>query len=148
MFSEENANLLKEAIAAFNARDLDRWQGFYTDDIVVRNTLNPLPVQGKEEARKQVEDLFDAFPDAHIEITNLVSSGDQVAIETEFRGKNTGILNNPGMPPLPATDREVRVPGSAFVTIRDGKIANVRQFPDGLGMMRQLGLMEGAPEAG
>ena len=145
--SEENLRLLEEAIAAFNARDLDRWQDFYTDDIVVWNTMNPEPARGKADFRRQTEDLLAGFPDAQLEVTNAVSSGDQVATEVEFRGTNTGTLNNPGMPPLPPTGREVRMRTAAFATIRDSKIAGLRQYPDGLGMVTQLGLTEGGPQA-
>ena len=147
MSGVENSRLLEETVAAFNARDLDRWQDYYTDDTVVRNTLTPEPVQGKDQFRQQTEELLAAFPNGQIEVTNVVSSGNQVALETEFRGTNTGPLNNPGMPTVPATGREVRIPGGAFATIRDGKIAELRQYADALGMMTQLGLMEGAPES-
>jgi len=59
----------------------------------------------------------DAFSDIHIDIDDLVSEGDKVAIRWTANMKHTG--DALGFPP---TGRHVRVPGSAFFHCKNGKI--------------------------
>jgi len=53
-----------------------------------------------------------------------------------LRMKHTGVY--PAVP-VPPTGKEVVITGGAFLHVKDGKIVEVFQYADWLGMMQQLG---------
>ncbi len=77
-----------------------------------------------------------AFPDARGEITRLLVNGNDVAMEIEWVGTNSGSLM--GAPP---TNKAVRVNASVFLTARDGEIARLMHYFDLAGCLTQLGMM-------
>lgn len=89
--------------------------------------------QGDQDARAWKA----AFPDGKGTITNLLVSGDTVAMEVEWTGTNTGSMI--GMPP---TGKSVKAAGAIFVTAKDGKITRLIHHRDVAGMM-QLGILPG-----
>jgi steroid delta-isomerase-like uncharacterized protein len=81
-----------------------------------------------------------SFPDSGFEVTNLIETGDQIAVEGFWFGTHTGPMQIPGGATVPATNRKVRAPFSTFFTIRDGKIQSHRGYWDLAAFMAQLGL--------
>jgi len=65
-----------------------------------------------------------------------------VATELEFTGTNSGSMSMDGME-VPATNKAVTGRGAYMARVRDGKVAELRSFPDAAGLMVQLGLMPG-----
>ena len=83
------------------------------------------------------------FPDLSIKILNTIVTTDSVAVEIEFSGKNTGPLKMGDAPEIPATNKKVvNSKGSYFVWVKDGKFTEVHTYPDLLGVMAQLGLLQ------
>jgi predicted ester cyclase len=73
---------------------------------------------------------------------NRVVTDDQVAAEVEFTGTNSGPMQMaPGAPTIPATGKKVMGKGTYFVRVRNGKGVEVHSYPDGAGLMMQLGLV-------
>ena len=142
MSVHENSRIIEEWFAAVNAHDFDRYIGLFSDDLVQRSTMNPEPVRGKDAARQQFEGLIAAFPDYHIELKNAVVSDDQFVSELEASGTHEGPLNlRPGAQPLPATGKHFRTQGIFVATVKDGKVVEVHQYPNLMGLMMQLGLI-------
>jgi predicted ester cyclase len=75
-----------------------------------------------------------AFPDWHIETTNLFADGDKVVLLTQGRGKHLGELM--GIAP---TGRRVTFTGMRTFRMVDGKIAEYWVLWDWLGLWQQLG---------
>jgi steroid delta-isomerase-like uncharacterized protein len=75
-----------------------------------------------------------AFPDWHSTPEELVAEGDRVAERWTGRGTHRGEFQG-----IPATGKEVAVPGVVFYRIRDGKIAEFRGSFNMLSMLQQLG---------
>jgi len=142
MSIQENSRINEEYFAAVNAHDIDRYLDLLSDDFVTRNMRSPEPARGKDAARQDLEGLFAAFPDYHVELKNAVVSDDQIASELEFSGTHDGPLTlGPGAPPLPATGKPVRTQGIFVATVKDGKVVETHVYPDLMGMMMQLGLI-------
>jgi steroid delta-isomerase-like uncharacterized protein len=145
MSIQENIKLDEEFNAAWNARDPDRAVAVLADDVVWHDVGSPEPTHGKAAARQFIQSWFTAFPDLTAVVTNRVVSEDQVAVEIEFSGTNTGSLQMaPGGPAIPATGKQVRGKGTYFMRIRNGKVVELHSYPDAAGLMMQLGLMPGS----
>lgn len=86
------------------------------------------------EAFKTVHHTFhNAFGDTHIDIDELIAEEDRVAI----RWTCTMIHNGDGLG-FPATGKKNTVPGSSFITCRDGQLTDGYNFMDLTRMTLQL----------
>jgi steroid delta-isomerase-like uncharacterized protein len=142
MSIQENIKFDEESIAAWNAHDPDGAVAVLADDIVWVDVSSPEPMRGKAAVRQHIQSWFTAFPDMKIVVKNRVATEDQVAVEVEFTGTNTGPLQmGPGAPPIPATGKQINNKGVYFARIRAGKGIEVHTYPDAAGMMMQLGLV-------
>jgi predicted ester cyclase len=79
-----------------------------------------------------------AFPDFHFQIEDLVAQGDTVAVRLTFTGTMTGAFN--GDQP---TGKHMSVSEQIFCHVKDGRITDIWEDYDELGMRRQLGILHG-----
>lgn len=141
MSAEENANLVREHYSAFNKRDFG--YGATLVDPKVRWTHIPFGItyEGPEGYKQCLKLWTTAFSDARVEITNLIASGDWVAVE--FTGKGThqsGPLIGP-KGPIPPTGKSIDLSFCEIFRVKSGKISLARLYFDAATMMRQLGLL-------
>ena len=142
MSVQDNLKLDDEEIAAWNAHDVERALAVFPDEVVWQDVGSPQPFAGKDALRQYLQGWFSAFPDITITVKNRVATEDQVAVELDFAGTNSGPLQlAPGTPAIPATGKKVTGKGTYFVCFKDGKPVEVHSYPDAAGMMMQLGLM-------
>ena len=78
--------------------------------------------------------LHSGFPGFQSTIEELLSEEDKVALRFTFHGTHQGEFM--GIPP---TGKEVTMPGIDLLRIADGKIVEMWNQEDVLGMMQQLG---------
>jgi predicted ester cyclase len=81
-------------------------------------------------------EFYSAFPDWREEIVESVAEGDTVAGRLECSGTHRGEFL--GEPP---TGKRMEVEEAFFLRVEDGKIVEFWALEDGLGRMRQLGLL-------
>jgi hypothetical protein len=80
--------IVQGQVAAFNARDIERFVSFYSQDALVEDgQRNPL-AQGHEALRALYGQLFAQSPDLHVEIPQRIHVGSYVIDEEELRGFN------------------------------------------------------------
>jgi len=80
--------------------------------------------------------LWSAFPDLSFEIVTLADAGtDRAVVEWVMKGTNTGSFHG-----LPATDREISLPGVDVIESRAGLIRAVKGYFDTQTIPDQLGL--------
>src|SRR5262245_12713586 len=108
MSIQDNLKLDDEEIAAWNAHDVERALAVFPDNVVWQDVGSPQPFAGKDAIRQYLQGWFSAFPDITIMVNNRVATEDQVAVEIDFVGTNSGSLQlAPGVPAIPATGRKV-----------------------------------------
>jgi predicted ester cyclase len=130
---EENIALVERFHnALLDSRDVDAIHEFVADDFASHNTPPGLP-EGIAGARGFFEMLHVAFPDAHVEIEQLVADEEWVAVATRLSGTHSGPLMG-----LDPTGRRVSVTMVDLVRIAGGKIVEHRGLTDTVGMLRQL----------
>lgn len=83
-------------------------------------------------------DMFRAFPDFEMVVTDMVAYGNKAAVRWEASGTFTGEEKFQG---LAATGAAVKIEGLDLLTIEDGKVVENRAYTDASEMARQMGAM-------
>jgi steroid delta-isomerase-like uncharacterized protein len=89
------------------------------------------------------EGADEPFSDHRVETSRLIEEGDTVVAETTWWATNTGPLPMPDGSEIPATGKTVELPMVSVLAVRDGKVANWRDYYDNAVVMSQLGLTPG-----
>ena len=132
---EQNKELVKRIFEGLNERYADIYQELYAPDYAwYFPSNNPKPLS-REEEHGFVKILWDAFPDINWSIEELIAKDDRIIARFIARGTHTGEFQG-----IPATENKIESSGSWIARIENGKIVEVREDADLLGMMQQLGM--------
>jgi uncharacterized protein len=119
--SQQNIQTVRDAAAAFNRGDVDTWLEYFADDIDYRAVEGALddrgPMHGKDAVRAYVQDWLDMFDDFKVEPAELIDAGEDQVIAV---GRISGRAKLSGV--------ETDLTSAALYTIRDGKIAQGREY--------------------
>jgi len=136
MATIDTAAIVRDFYRAFEEKDLERIRTLMQPDAV----MSELPFDMTKNLAEHCETWIHAFPDAKVEILNLVAQGDLVIAEFIGRATHAGSLPGPGGMTLTPSNRRLEVRFVEVFQFRNGRIAAVRQYFDALGVMNQLGL--------
>jgi ketosteroid isomerase-like protein len=118
--SQENVEIVRESIEAWNRRDFDTAvQSFDTEiEWLLPPVLAAESCRGPEEVRRFWEGLDEAFEDFQLEPEEFVDAGDLVVVRSRFRGsgKESGVETEGRMDSVSA--------------LRDGRIVRIEYFND------------------
>jgi ketosteroid isomerase-like protein len=130
--SEENVEIVRESIEAWNRRDFDTAvQSFDTEiEWLLPPVLAGESGRGPEEIRRFWEGLDEAFEDFQLEPQEFVDAGDHVVVRSLFhgRGKESGV------------ETEGRM--HSVTALRDGRIVRIEYFDDWAKALEAAGLRE------
>jgi steroid delta-isomerase-like uncharacterized protein len=129
-----NTELLRAALAAFNAGDADKCLSFTAPGLVMNLAELPEPRHGQPAWRQGFEMMKQAFPDLQAHIEDIVAAGDRVALRLRFRGTHSGQFL--GIPP---TGRPIEYVSHEFYRVADGLIAEEWICSDTATLFRQIG---------
>jgi len=133
-------DVVEAAYRAWNAGDLDTIANDYDENAKYWSTARMAGVHGKAEIREYCKSQLRTFPAIQFVITNVIESGDSVAVEYRVHATHKGPLEAPSGT-IPATGKTIDFAGAEFFEIHSGKIVTERNYVDSLELMRQLGLM-------
>jgi steroid delta-isomerase-like uncharacterized protein len=105
---------------------------FATD--FVAHTARGEDIHGLENFKQGMSEVYDAFPDFHGTLEDIVVEGDKVVMRHTWGSTNKGEYM--GRPP---TNKKVTVRALSIDRVVDGKIVESWIMTDRLGMMQQLG---------
>jgi steroid delta-isomerase-like uncharacterized protein len=117
----ENERVVKELWDASNRQDMETLANLLSDDLVFIRVH--LTKQSKEEWLKELLHEWEAFPDAKTEIRTIMSKGNTVMTEADWRGtwKNEYL----GRPP---TNQVIEFPVAYLFEVEEGKIKQIRSY--------------------
>jgi steroid delta-isomerase-like uncharacterized protein len=139
--SEENKSVIRDYIEqVFNARRLDLFEQSIAEEITVHAAV---ATRGRENLRKSVVIILDAFPDLQITIEDLIAEGDRVVLRDTLSGTHQGELFG-----IPATGEHAVWSGVWIYRLVDGKIAEIWGQADVTSLMQQLGVTPPAGQVG
>jgi len=139
---EQLARLDDLGIASWDRHDPDAFLDLFADRFEWVDDTQPAPMRSREEARRYTESWFSAFPDLHLRETNRIIGDDSIAAEVELTGTNSGPLSV-GDRQIPPTGKKVSSRATVFIKTENGKIREFHTHPDAMGMMTQLGVIDG-----
>lgn len=135
---EQLVHMWNEAVSR---QQLDRFGSLYAADAQLLVPLSPEPLMGRNAIQQYEGGIYAAFPGAALTISNSNVRGDQVAVEWEYSGTNTGPLAGPGGV-QPPTNRPVTIRGASFLRLNsDGLIAEEHRYYDVRSLFQQLALV-------
>ena len=100
--------------------------------------LAGMDLNGAEEYKKLVVEVRTAFPDINFTLDDFIFGGDKIVYRWTLRGTHQTEFR--GIPP---TNKEVTVWGITIERVAGGKLVEAWERYDTLGMMRQLGVIQG-----
>lgn len=133
--AQRSVELIQAYYAAFNRGDREAFLALLTED--VRHDINQGGSEiGKVAFRAFMERMDRSYSE---QITDLVvmASEDGRTASSEFVVQGTYLQTDEGLPP--ATGQKYTLPGGAFFTIRDGKVARVTNYYNLGDWLRQVG---------
>jgi steroid delta-isomerase-like uncharacterized protein len=136
MLEANKAHIRRVIEEVYNQGNLD-----VVDEVAARNLVIHSPaqeIQGREGAKQYVAALRAGFPDICFTIEDQIAEGDKVVTRWTARGTHAGTFQS-----MPATGRKFRLAGADIDRIVDGKVVECWAHVDELGLMRQLGAVEG-----
>ncbi len=148
METQDNTGIVRDVYNAFNDHDLDRAAAMVSEDFeLVDFAADRQTFRGSEGIRQWLQVFLTAFPDATVEVTNVVGAGEEGWVFTEHtgRGTHTGPLVGPSGT-IPPTGRKIELPIGELFQVQNGKIALIHAYYDGATLMRQLGVFPPRPE--
>lgn len=136
--AKEKANLeaWQKSLAAFQSKKAADYMAFYTDDAVESDQAGEKDHKGKKDIQAGSEMFHKAFPDLKIETPDTFAAGDYVVAMGTFTGTNDGPLG-----PMKPTKKKITGEFAEVVKMKDGKVAELWRFRNGMAMAMQLGLM-------
>jgi predicted ester cyclase len=150
MSVEENKALVQRFIEAQNHGDVEGMLACWAPNAVNhggRVEGVPLPASvgsGLEGMRFVFENLHTAFPDRHLEITDLIGEGDRVVGRMTVSGTHQGVPAAPVeggrlLQRITPSGRSYRIQQIHIFRIADGKLVEHWATRDDLGLLEQLG---------
>ena len=137
MSLEENKAIVHRFIEAYNQRNMDVF-----DELVAQDYYDHThQQQGREELKQLFTLAFDAFPDWHEAIEDMIAEDDKVWVRVKATGTHTGEWNHFGAQFLP-TGKQLTMTMVFNWRIADGKLAEGGEVDDQTDCLKQLGAIE------
>ena len=122
--SSEN-EIVKTYFDAWNAHDVQAVLETFTDDGTYSDPIGGQNLSGQAYAY-YIESLLTAFPDLKLElIANAVASNGMLAAPWLLQGTHQGPVGE-----IKPTGHSITLPGCDFISVRNGKIQEVRGYFD------------------
>jgi ketosteroid isomerase-like protein len=138
--AENSAGTMRELFDAYNNKDYDAIEGIAADDFELIDCASGEKFHGPEGARQNAEGWLTAFPNAKVELLNLVAFGDWAVAECVGRGTHSGPMHTP-MGEVAPTGKEMEIHFCSLIKVQNGKIVEERDYYDAMTIVSQLGLM-------
>ena len=134
-----------ELVEAFNVGDWERLRATLHADVVYEETGTQRRIDGADAYVRLCQGWKETFPDVRGAVQATITSAQQVAQEVLWEGTHGGPLALPGGSIAPSGKR-VRVRGSMWYTIADGRAREIHHHLDVMSLMQQIGAIP-APAA-
>jgi steroid delta-isomerase-like uncharacterized protein len=135
MSTEENKALVRRVHEELNKGNLARIDERFTADVIV-HAPGGQEAHGLEEGKQLFEKMWRAFPDHYETVDDIIAEGDKVVTRGRWTGTHRGEFQ--GIAP---TGKQVTLKVITIYRIVNGRIVEVWEEADILGMMQQLGVI-------
>ena len=140
---EQNIELAKNVHLAWTKKDYELIRASCAPDMVYYSPSNEKQMDNIDEFIEFAEGFLASFPNYEIRIEESAAKGDVVALRAVVTGIHGGNFMG-----IPATGNRIEFGQMLFFRVENGKIVEMREDFDNLGMMQQLGMELKPKEAG
>jgi steroid delta-isomerase-like uncharacterized protein len=130
----------KATVSRYYADVLNGGEAELLEELAVEDYVehDPFPGQanGREDFKRRVATIRDAFAPVTFTVEDVIAEGDRVVVRWTSSGRHTGEFL--GIPP---THRDYTISGIDIHRLRDGRLAEHWHVVDQLAQLQQLGLM-------
>lgn len=137
MSAQETRAVVRHLFEVGNEKDADAYLELLHEDFVNRSAPPGMP-NDREGYRQYFNMFVNAFPDYELTLEDMVVEGDQAMTRWIGRGTHTGEFME-----IPPTGKRGELEGLTFYRIADGKVIEQRANLELLGLLQQLGVIEG-----
>lgn len=130
--------MTRDAIAAYNAHDIEGFLSYCTDDVVYEAGAGARVVRGKDEMRTYLSETFSAFPDFKIDLKLVFDNGKLTANEWVMSGTFQGMLQPLGLEP---TGKSFSVRGASIAELQGSKVQRNTDYYNLADFLQQIGVM-------
>lgn len=129
----------KEIISKFYLDAINKGNEELINEILAENFIDhnasPDLPEGRNGFKQFLKMLVVAFPDIRVQVEDIISEKDKVAVRLTISGSQTGVL----LGQIPPSGKTAVWTGIDILKIENGKITERWSQRDLLGMMRQIG---------
>jgi steroid delta-isomerase-like uncharacterized protein len=139
MAMSEVTDVARVGVDTFGAADWDRFRGVVAPGAVYEEYATGRRVEGVDAIIEVNKGWKQGFPDASGTITNSLESGNTAVLEITWQGTQSGEMVTPTGQTLPPSGKPVTVKAVQLVTVEGGKVTEIRQYFDLMGLLAQIG---------
>ena len=132
---EQNKELARNVHLAWAARDYDLIRASCVPDMVYYSPSNTKQLDNLEELIKFADSIYVSISDYDISIEDILAEEDKVALRAIVRGIHTGDILG-----IPASGNKIEWGQILIFRVENGKIVEMWEDYDALGLMQQLGM--------
>jgi predicted ester cyclase len=129
---EENKAKVRRVIEAINRQDLD-----LLDDLVARDYVDHTHQLSPESVKRFMAVIFEAFPDWHETVEDIIAEGDKVWVRVKATGTHKGRFRG-----LAPTGKKVTAAGVSIYRLVGGKFAEGWAVDDWMDCYKQIGVID------
>lgn len=132
----QNTETLRQAFEALNRGDIEACTSLMTEDFIINIAEMPHQKRGRAAWRRHAEMLLEAFPDAQIEVQDVVAATDKLAVRVKIKGTHRGEFL--GTRP---TEKRIEYTSHEVYRFEDGKLAEEWICSDMMTLFMQIGAL-------
>ena len=136
-------SLIYDLLEAVNAHDAARVAQFHAVDYEGLDVSRATHKQGREGVCAELREWWQAFPDLHFSVCDLVVQPGRLAFLWTAEGTHERSFMR-----VPPTGRRVEVCGVTLLTVQDGQIVRGLYLWDMAGLLRSMKLLPDLPGDG
>ena len=138
MTDKSVADLAKEQILAYNAKDWDRARAALAPEVVYEELGTHRKIKGVDDVLTAWKGWATAIPDSRASFQSELVSGNTAVLEITWTGTHDGPLQTPNGE-IPATGKKIELRAVQVVDVANDLVKSVRQYFDMGTLLQQIG---------
>ena len=138
MTDKSVADLAKEQVLAYNAKDWDRARAALAPEVVYEEVGTHRKIKGVDDVLTAWKGWATAIPDSRASFQSELVSGNTAVLEITWTGTHDGPLQTPNGE-IPATGKKIELRAIQVVDVANDRVKSVRQYFDMGTLLQQIG---------